>query len=119
MLHKGKVDDFFRSVGKGKAEEKKIWREGERLYSEAQKMGERMPIVFSAADVDSGLIYYAMLEDVEIDSDDATTKYQFVELKIIENPLPRRTLKLKSSGRQMSDKNIRPYAICHTPSFIS
>ena len=47
--------------GAGMIKERKKWASGERLFAEAKRDGERLPVVFSAADVDSGLIYWAIL----------------------------------------------------------
>jgi hypothetical protein len=118
MLHKQKLAEIFRSGGVGEAKEKKVWKEGQRLFLEAQKNEERMPVVFNAADTGGGLIYYAFLAAVEIDKDDSSTTYKFTQLTKLEDKLPLSSLKLKSTNQPLSNDYIRPYAICYTPSFI-
>lgn len=118
MLHKQKLDDFFAKGGSGEAGEKKLWKEGHRLFIEAQKNDLDMPILFSAADYGSGLIYSAFLKSVELDPDIYTTKYKFVQLSKLKESLPLSSLRLKSSGKPLSDNYIRPYAICFTPPFV-
>ncbi|MGH3086895.1 MAG: hypothetical protein ACRDSJ_06200 [Rubrobacteraceae bacterium] len=118
ILHRRRLDGIFETEKAGEAKEKNVWREGERLFREARKNGERMPVVFSAADVGGGLFYYAFLEDVDIDEESSSTKYKFARLTKIEDNPPKSSLKLKSSGRALSDDYIRPYAVCHTPSFV-
>jgi hypothetical protein len=76
-------------------------------------------VIFAAADVTDKLLYYAMLSDIEIYETNSTTWYEFTQLEEIKGDLPLSTLRLKSTNRPLSDNYIRPYAICHTPGFIS
>lgn len=117
ILHTQKLDDIFQAGGASKEEEKKAWKEGQRLFLEARKNGEQMPVLFGAADTGSGLIYCAFLTDVEVD-EEYSTKYEFAQLTKLENNPPLSSLKLKSTNRPLSRDYIRPYAICHTPSFV-
>ena len=100
----------------GKFSEKKIWRTGHTLFEKAREENKKMPIFFSAAEEDSGLIYFAFLESIEIG--DSVTTYSFSELNEIDEPKPLSSLNLRSSQRPMSDNYIRPYAICETPYFL-
>lgn len=118
ILHRQRLDDIFQADGTGEAEEKKAWREGQRLFLEARKDGEQMPVLFNAADVGGGLIYYAFLKDVEVDEGEPSTKYAFTQLTKLENNPQLSSLKLKSSNRPLSNDYIRPYAVCYTPSFV-
>ncbi len=118
MLHRQKLDDSFRGEGADESKENKVWREGRRLFREARRNGERMPVLFSAADTGGGLIYYAFLEDVDIDEEGSSTKYKFAQLTSLEDNPPLSSLKLKSTKRALSDDYIRPYAVCHSPSFV-
>ncbi len=62
-----------------------------------------------------------MLEDVQInetDGDLPKTTYRFTGLTRIEQSLPLSTLTLKNTRKSLSDKYIRPYAICFTPAFL-
>lgn len=102
--------------GAGKFSEKKIWRTGHALFQQAREENKKMPIFFSAAEEDSGLIYFAFLESIEIM--DSVTTYSFSNLNEIDEPKPLSSLKLRSSQRPLSDNYIRPYAICDTPDFL-
>ncbi len=113
------LDEAYRAGGSGEFTENKVWKTGHRLFQEAQTNGQRMPVVFASADVTDKLLYHAVLSDLVLDEAESTTKYQFTHLTPIEGGLPLSTLRLRSTNRQLSDNYIRPYAICHTPSFIS
>jgi hypothetical protein len=83
-----------------------------------------MPVMFSAAEADSGLIYSAVLTDVVVDSggpDSAgpETRYSFEGLRPIEPARRLSELRKRSDGKPLSDEFIRPYAIVETPSFVS
>jgi hypothetical protein len=107
--------------GHGELVERAPWVTGSRLFGEASASGLRLPIVFSAADVDSGLIYYATITDVVVeDADDSgrrTTRCTYEGVRPIDPPRRLSELTLVT-GKPLSDKYIRPYAICRTPSFI-
>ena len=94
------------------------WRTGQKLFEQAKRSGQRMPVIFASADVTDKLLYYAMLSEIDIDETNSTTRYEFTQLEKIKDDLPLSTLRLRSTNRPLSDNYIRPYAICHTPSFI-
>ena len=118
ILHKEKLEDIFRADGASEAKERKAWKEGYRLFREARKDGEQMPVLFGAADTGAGLIYYAFLKDVELDEEEPATKYKFTQLTKLETNPPLSSLTLKSTNRPLSNDYIRPYALCYTPSFV-
>ncbi len=119
IRHQQDLDEAYRASGSDKFTENKVWKTGHRLFLEAQRNGQRMPVVFASADVTDKLRYYAVLSDLELDEANSTTSYQFTDLEPIQGDLPLSTLRLRSTNRPLSDNYIRPYAICHTPSFIS
>jgi hypothetical protein len=98
--------------------EHKNWKTGSQLWAEAERSGERMPIVFSGADVSTGLIYWATIDDITVDDETPLTTCSYSNLRAIEPAKPLSALRLRVGGRQLSDDLIRPYAICHTPSFL-
>jgi len=102
--------------------ENKNWKAGAEIFGRASALGERVPIVFSAAERDSGLIFWALLTDVDVQpragDDQPQATYAFESLQPIEPALPQSTLRLRA-GRPLSDAYIRPYAICETPSFVA
>ena len=77
-----------------------------------------MPILFSAADRDSGVIYWATIDDIAINDETSRTICSYSNLREIKPPKPRSTLRLRTGDRPLSDDLIRPYAICHTPGFL-
>jgi hypothetical protein len=78
-----------------------------------------MPILFSGADVHTGLIYWATIDDITIDHDTRKTTCSYSSLRPITPPKPLSALRLRSGDRQVSDDLIRPYAICHTPRLVA
>ena len=101
--------------------ENKKWTTGMRLFLEAQRHDLKMPILFAAADVTSGLIYYAILDELSIDESNLEkplTRYRFSGLTPIEGNPPLSALTLKNTNKRLSGNYIRPYAICYTPAFI-
>ena len=112
--------------GAGTIKERKKWASGERLFAEAKRNQERLPVVFSAADIDSGVIYWAILTDVDAEDGQPefnikpSTTFSFTGLTAISPPRRLEELTLWNEGkpRSMSPKFQRNYAICLTPSFL-
>ena len=119
IRHQKDLDEAYHGNGSDKFTENKVWKTGHRLFLEAERNGQRMPVIFASADVTDKLRYYAVLSDFELDEVNFTTSYQFTDLEPVKGDLPLSTLRLRSTNRPLSDNYIRPYAICHTPSFIS
>ena len=119
IRHQRDLDQKYHGSGEGGFTTNRIWRTGQKLFQDAKRSGQRMPVIFASADVTDKLIYYAMLSDIEIDETNSTTRYEFTQLEKIKDDLPLSTLRLRSTNRPLSDNYIRPYAICLTPSFIS
>ncbi len=119
IRHRKDLDEAYRGGGSDGFEEKKLWKTGHRLFQEGKRNGQQMPMVFASADITDRLLYHAVLSDLVLDEAEATTSYEFIHLTPIGGDLPLSTLRLRSTNRPLSDNYIRPYAICHTPSFIS
>jgi hypothetical protein len=119
ISHTQQLDNAYRSGGSGVFEENTMWKTGRQLFLEARDRDMRMPVVFASADVTDRLIYCAMLSGVEIDDASSTTRYEFTNLTPINGEYPLSSLRLRSTNRPLSDDFIRPYAVCHTPSFIA
>jgi hypothetical protein len=118
IRHQRDLDQKYRGSGEGAFTESTMWRTGQKLFQEAKRSYQRMPVIFASADVTDRLIYYAMLSDIEIEEINSTTRYEFTGLEEVKGEMPLSSLKLRSTNRPLSDNYIRPYAICHTPSFI-
>jgi len=118
MRNRDDLDYVFASGGAGSYIENRSWKTALELFQKSQRAGEKMPLFFSAADYQSGLIYFAFLDDIEICVDDADrplTRYSFNGLTGLSIPKPLSSLLLRSTGKPLSDNYIRPYAICYTP----
>ncbi len=118
IRHHEDLDEAYRSGGNGQFTENTMWNTGHRLFLEAKKNAQRMPVIFASADITDRLIYYATLKDVEINESDSTTTYEFSGLRQIGSHQPLSSLTLRSTKRPLSDSYIRPYAICLTPPFV-
>ena len=121
MRHSQKLAEDARR-GAGELVENQAWVTGSRLFGGAQASAAQLPIVFSAAEADSGLIYYAVISDVQLEGEDETgratrTRCSYKEIRPI-NPPRRKSELTLATGKPMSDQYIRPYAICRTPSFL-
>jgi hypothetical protein len=73
-----------------------------------------MPILFTAAEDEGGLIYYASLASVEID-DASQPTYSFSGLTRLDKERPKSSLIKRSDNRPPSEDYVRSYAICFTP----
>jgi hypothetical protein len=105
-----------KSGGTSSLTEGRPWRTGETLLADARRAGASMPLLFSAAETETELIYWAIIEDIVIDADGETT-CTYSNLRRIDPPRPRASLQLLRGGR-LKDSDIRPYRLCRTPSFI-
>jgi hypothetical protein len=119
MRHSAQLQAQARTSGAHVLTERKAWTTGHLLWDQARRSGERMALIFSAAEADLGLIYWATIDDITIDEGDRTTTCTYSNLKAITPARPQSSLRLRSTGRPLSDDFIRPYAICHTPAFLA
>ncbi|MCD4843208.1 MAG: hypothetical protein K8R25_01850 [Methanosarcinales archaeon] len=118
MRNSEELNYLFNSDRKGTFYENQLWKTGKVLFDDAHTQGLTMPILFSAADTNSGLIYYGTLTSIILFEIENKTKYYFENLTKITIPKPLSSLYLKSSKNPLSDSYIRPYAICLTPSYL-
>jgi len=103
--------------GRGKISEGRAWKTGKRLLEESRKLPAGMPVIFSDAAYNTErLLLWGILRKIEIDGD--RTTFQFSDVKRIRGNHHRQELILRSSGRAVAPKFIRPYAICRTPGFL-
>ena len=114
-----KTDDLdreFGSGGDGAVVSGNPWTQGKSLYESAARKGEGFPIVFASADDESGLLYWAIVDGMDIDLHGRTT-CRYAELRRVDGEPPINTLQLRS-GRHLSANFRHGYALCRTPSFI-
>jgi hypothetical protein len=76
-----------------------------------------MPILFSAAEEHTGIIYWAIIESVMVDENKTTCRYS--DLRKIAPARQRSEVQLRAGNRPLSDNLIQPYAICWTPHFLT
>ena len=119
MRHSAKLDAQAKTSGAYVLTEGKAWTTGHLLWDQARRSGELMPLIFSGAEDDTGLIYSATIDDITIDEEDRTTTCTYSNLKPITPARPKSSLRLRSTGRPLSEDFIRPYAICHAPAFLA
>ncbi|KAF5432109.1 hypothetical protein C5S39_04360 [Candidatus Methanophagaceae archaeon] len=114
------LEFIYRSSGTGTFRENKNWKIGYSLFMDAKERQEKMPILFSAAEESSGLIYYALLESITINKEHGIyrTTYSFSHLTPLSDTKPRSSLVLLSTGKPLSNNYIRPYAVCRTPDWL-
>lgn len=102
----GKVYESTRSGG---FEENRAWVSGEQLFTETRDNDEQMPVHFAAAEKDRGVLYYAIVDTVEIDRETGETRYAFAELTPLERELPKSSLLKKNGNTPLPDNDQRPY----------
>ena len=119
MRHSAKLDAQAKISGTHVLTEGKAWTTGHLLWGQARRSGELMPLIFSGAEDDTGLIYWATIDDITIDEGDRTTTCTYSNLKAITPARPKSSLRPRSTGRPLSEDFIRPYAICHAPAFLA
>lgn len=116
MRHTRDLEETAASDGHATWQENRAWKTAKQLVHEAGPR-EAVPVIFSAADRDSGLIFFGHLEAVEL-NEDGTTRYSVSGLRPLPEPRALSDLRVVSSGEALPDTYIRPYAICYTPSFL-
>lgn len=118
MRHQEDLGFVLAGDRKATFREKKSWKTARTLFEDSKYKSRQMPIFFSAADEQSGIIYVALIENILIDSE-KVTNYTFSNLMKLRNAKPLSSLILKRNATRLSDNYIRPYAICKTPSQLS
>lgn len=117
MRHSAELHAQMAKGGPHVLTEGKAWVTGQQLWDQARRSGEIMPLVFSGADEETGLIYWAAIDDIAID-ERTRTRCSYSDLRPITPARPKSSLRLKATDKPISAALIRPYAICHTPAFL-
>lgn len=112
----GELHEISKNGGAAELTEGKPWTEAKKLLGKAQRDNLWMPILFAAAEKTEKLIYYAELTNITPRRNGTT--YSFTRLTLIDGRFPETRLTLKSTGRRIHPNFIKPYAICHTPTFL-
>jgi hypothetical protein len=98
--------------------ERKPWVTGRELWARAEGSGKQMAVLFSAAEDGEGIIYWAVIDDIVIDDRTRATECCYSDLRPVTPSKRLSTLRLREGDKPVSDNLIRPYAICHTPTFL-
>jgi hypothetical protein len=86
------------------------------LLERCKRRGLALPIIISDAAICMNLIAHGFLTSVVVG--EGGTNYTFENLKRIRGSHKLSDLRLVSSGKNISEDYIRPYAICYRPLFI-
>jgi len=108
------------SGGSGEFTERRRWIKGNELLEQAKRSQQRLPLVFAAAELPSGLerplFCWALIDDITVTP--SGTSVKFSALERLPEGQPLRSLKKLRTGEPLSDRHIRPYVPCHTPGFL-
>jgi hypothetical protein len=115
IKHSDHLSASFAKGGRDKYTERKTWARAKQLLDEAKRAGKRLPVIFSPAEETTNLVAWALLDEVVPGE---TSEYTFSELRPIDPPRDKSTLKKASDGKPLDERFIRPYAICHTPDYL-
>ncbi|MBT9569418.1 MAG: HNH endonuclease [Thiobacillus sp.] len=97
--------------------ERKTWAKAKFYLKEASAEGSRVPVILGDAKDCSKLLYWGLLMGVEIKQ--SSTEYEVDQLRPIRDGHTPQELILAASGENISPGFIRPYALCHTPAFLT
>ena len=97
--------------------ERKIWKQAKAYLNEASTEGSHVPVILGDAKDCSKLLYWGLLMRVGIDQ--SSTEYEVDRLRPIRDSHTPQELVLASSGKNIAPGFIRPYALCHTPAFLT
>jgi hypothetical protein len=114
MRHSDELARAAADGGRATWVESRPWKTGYEVFVD-RAPDENVPIIFSAADHESGLIYVGVLDDVVLGGG---TTYSVSDLRALPEPRPLSSLTVVSSGEPLPDSYIRPYAVCWTPGFL-
>lgn len=115
IKHSNDLRATFENGGRGTYTERRRWVRAKQLLDEANRTGNRLPIIFAPAEATFDLFAWALLDEITMTE---TTCYTFSHLRLFA-PQPRKsTLRKASDGQALDDRFIFPYAICVTPSYL-
>jgi hypothetical protein len=69
IRHQRDLDEMYGGNRKGEFTENKTWKTGRKLFREAKRADQQMPVIFASAEITDKILYYAMLNEIEIDED--------------------------------------------------
>jgi hypothetical protein len=117
ILHTDRLEEAARRRSSSRFEENRAWVTGHRLWQQAQRAGSNFPILLGDATDCSRLEYWGLLTDVKLKG--GRTCYTVDRIRRIDGVHIPQDLVLRSTGKRIAPKFIRPYAICRTPAFLA
>lgn len=99
--------------------EQKTWINGERLWDRPCRKGMLMPVVFSGAEAETRFDLLGNSSTSGSMNQAGRRSAPTFRLKPITPARAKSSLRLRVGNRPLSEDFIRPYAICHTPDFLS
>lgn len=122
IRHSDVLGDDCHAGGNGSFIERKRWVGALPLLGAAHKAGQRLPVVFAAAESTDAITGVAFIDTLDVSPPDergnGTTTVHFSSLRPLREKHPLSSLRLKSTGKPLSDQFIRNYALCHTPDYL-
>lgn len=97
--------------------ERKKWAKAKEYLKEASAEGTYVPVILGDAKDCSKLLYWGLLVRIEIKQ--SITEYEVDRLRSVREGHTPQDLVLASSGDNIAPGFVRPYALCHTPEFLT
>ena len=108
----------FASKGSGHVSEARVWKTGQALFHDAHGIDSEMPVIFSDAGYNTEkLLLWAILRQIE--SNGNGTSFKFDNVKKIRGKHERQELILRSTGKRIAAKFIRPMQSASRPTSLS
>jgi len=117
IVSRDRLDPVALEGGKFVGEEARTWKGGVQLKAEGEMEGQRLPLLLADAKDCSRLLYWGLLEDIQLL--EGRTRYTVDRLRALRGRRSPQELVLRSTGEPIAYGFIRPYAICHTPTFLT
>ncbi len=116
ILHPDRLAEAATLRGPSTFAIKQRWVTGCALFQAAEAAGEALAILFGDATDCSRLIYWGLLQGVNVSDED--THYTAFPIRAFRAQHRPQELVLGNSGENIADGFIRAYALCRTPDFL-
>ena len=116
ILHGDRLAEAARLRGPSTFAIGQRWVTGHELFQAALADGQEMPILFGDATDCSRLVYWGLLQRIDVgDEDTHYTVFPIHEFRTLHRP---QDLVLDTTGQAIAEGFIRAYAVCRTPDFL-
>lgn len=116
IRHSQALADDYATGGCGEFTERTRWITGLRIFQEACRNQQRVPVLFAPAEAIIGMTHWALIDDIALTPHG--TCVRFSSLQPLAEMQPLSSIKKLSNGKQLSEKYIRPYVPCLTPPYL-